>query len=458
MKRISIFCVVLVFIFILSGCVNTPKVDPISEVQLTENNLNQTEDVLEAMVNQKGSDSDKTVLGVVKLVKMMDGDVMMNMIDSFSPLITFFLNYATIQQPELQMPTVFSNGVKVLSFINAVNGLDIDISSIQQSLIAVSLSLKAINNYLNSIIDLSEIEGFTELNIYPNQFDWDNDGTVEPTEELKVFVRYKDTSDEIQEVDLGIFNGIIGEDFPADIKEFINVGISENGGDGIYPTYNATTDTYEFDESSVISFYDIQMLIEIALSTNSIEAILDMLTVYDFESEKLFDLIYDLITGVISGDDTLQQIIDEIDTDGDGNLSRSEIITFLGNNYLTFLSGGEQRLKDIEPLVFDKIYTLLTKIDDAPQDILDEIDEWRPYFNNQVYDTGELFPGMQENLKLYFYKIFENSQNFSDLKDFIPDIEITVLSGEIVNYSLSFPDPTFGGFVENFPSVFPPVF
>ncbi|RLL82922.1 hypothetical protein [Mesotoga sp. BH458_6_3_2_1] len=332
--------------------------------------------------------------------------------------------------------------------------------------------------------DISYLSG--EMNIvvevFLNEFDWDEDGAVESDRELVLEVVSKEDSITYTE-SLRLYTDILFLEKEPKGDHIVSIEVDPDGGDAVFDLdfWFMISQGLEieyapgFDENDYLVIDEgeiaiLKMLVGSALSSAR------AFTVYDLEpSEAFMEYVED------ADDDEIDP--PEIDTNSDGNIDASEVKAFIGTSFLTFRNPSKSPLwlSSIRDIALEAPETTMLLAEDLLKDTQTEdnkhnlTSQWYIPFDQDAYDALAESSSEQEELLDYIrpngedldtempvdedektiilrlYNIFDHPERFSDLLSYFPIlINYEMLEG------IEFPDPTFGGVVVNLPKSISP--
>ncbi len=282
--------------------------------------------------------------------------------------------------------------------------------------------------------------GGVNLKIYPNRLDIDGDGTVEPDTPLKFRTNkgksftvedlYKCTAPELDDDEI-VFIDQSGGDAWFDY----HILASGTCGD---PVFNDDDDYITVDDGDMMF---IKMVSGFILGSSYI------FVTYKFEMPEE--------TVEVLNSNGFEQILRHFDKNGDLVITTAEFKDALGN-FLTFREKGQEHLSgsiDMFKGALESALDLDEEIESdaggdhnfTSQEFFDDflatedrenVEEFIGYLTDTPAPLNEA-SGIY--LKLFVLK--EHPENFSDLKDFFPTVDLK-------NNIIEFPDPTFGGLVD----------
>jgi hypothetical protein len=326
--------------------------------------------------------------------------------------------------------------------------------------------------------DISYLSGEMKIvvEVFLNEFDWDEDGVVESDRELMLKVVSEEDSITYSE-SFGLYTDILFLGKEPEGDRIVSIEVDPEGGDAVFdldfwfmisqgleieyaPVFDEN-DYLVIDEGEIAI---LKMLVGSALSSAR------AFTIYDLEpSEAFMEYLEDV-------DDEIDPT--EIDTNSDGNIDASEVKAFIGTSFLTFRNPSRSPiwLSSIRDIALEAPETTMLLADDLLRDTQTEdskhnlTSQWYIPFDQDVYDALEESANVQEELLDYIrpngedldteipvdeegktiilrlYNIFDHPERFSDLLTFFP----TLINYEMLE-GIEFPDPTFGGVVVNLP-------
>ena len=332
--------------------------------------------------------------------------------------------------------------------------------------------------------DISYLSG--EMNIvvevFLNEFDWDEDGAVESDRELVLEVVSKEDSITYTE-SLRLYTDILFLEKEPKGDHIVSIEVDPDGGDAVFDLdfWFMISQGLEieyapgFDENDYLVIDEgeiaiLKMLVGSALSSAR------AFTVYDLEpSEAFMEYVED------ADDDEIDP--PEIDTNSDGNIDASEVKAFIGTSFLTFRNPSKSPLwlSSIRDIALEAPETTMLLAEDLLKDTQTEdnkhnlTSQWYIPFDQDAYDALAESSSEQEELLDYIrpngedldteipvdedektiilrlYNIFDHPERFSDLLSYFP----TLINYEMLE-GIEFPDPTFGGVVVNLPKSISP--
>ncbi|MDD5683837.1 MAG: hypothetical protein PHO82_10960 [Mesotoga sp.] len=332
--------------------------------------------------------------------------------------------------------------------------------------------------------DISYLSG--EMNIvvevFLNEFDWDEDGAVESDRELVLEVVSKEDSITYTE-SLRLYTDILFLEKEPKGDHIVSIEVDPDGGDAVFDLdfWFMISQGLEieyapgFDENDYLVIDEgeiaiLKMLVGSALSSAR------AFTVYDLEPSEAF---MEYVEG--ADDDEIDP--PEIDTNSDGNIDASEVKAFIGTSFLTFRNPSKSPLwlSSIRDIALEAPETTMLLAEDLLKDTQTEdnkhnlTSQWYIPFDQDAYDALAESSSEQEELLDYIrpngedldtempvdedektiilrlYNIFDHPERFSDLLSYFP----TLINYEMLE-GIEFPDPTFGGVVVNLPKSISP--
>lgn len=371
---------------------------------------------------------------------------------------------------------------KFTSNFNAAGTEYTPIADIQDSFDLLLTGFENAHDDLTNILKVLSMPGYQIL-LYPNEFDNDKDGSVEPYSELKIAITSVDPETDVATtVSYGLYSeivmGIINEELSINPGTISSVEIDKTGGDGIFEKdliFALLGADSNYDGNIVFDENDF-----VPIDKGDIAAILGIVDVLSIVHTPfvLWDLQPDmdsldiLVTAIAT--ETGDAFFDAIDANSDENLTQEEVRAFAGEDFLTFRNDkSAERLSRIRDLLEELPRVALCIADDLENDsdgrigitdllipveaapvIRSYVEEFSPYFSflhNEPYITETYFSGETEPLSFKPWVLFDSPNNFSDLLSFFPTInDFRYQNGD---FSVILPDSTFGGIVENLPRI-----
>lgn len=359
-------------------------------------------------------------------------------------------------------------------------GLGTPIKDIQDKLDELLTDFEAARADLKYILEVEEMP--YNMILYPNEFDWDGDGEIEPDSELRFLITFR--SGPTTFTDSFYLYDIIRYGIPSiDSIESIKTDIT--GGDAIFDTEfffgpgipdspegqfeAADMDHPIFDENDYIQIDkgDIAALLTIV---DALSIVHTPLTLWDLQPDMTSLKI--ILEGLFLDEDSFDLLLSNIDPDEDGTITAVEMHNFIGEDFLTFRNEkSAPRLANIRTIVSELPDVLYYLADDLMEDMENPegvTDYFLSYYADDIGMLGsiieyEILPYLQTDgetitgptidrelgeIEIRFWPLFDSPENFSNIWNFVPDV------GNFYGTpKLTFPDPTFGGLLENFPSV-----
>ena len=332
--------------------------------------------------------------------------------------------------------------------------------------------------------DISYLSG--EMNIvvevFLNEFDWDEDGAVESDRELVLEVVSKEDSITYTE-SFRLYTDILFLEKEPKGDHVVSIEVDPDGGDAVFDLdfWFMISQGLEieyapgFDENDYLVIDEGEIAI-LKVLVGSALSCARAFTVYDLEpSEAFMEYVED------ADDDEIDP--PEIDTNSDGNIDASEVKAFIGTSFLTFRNPSKSPLwlSSIRDIALEAPETTMLLAEDLLKDTQTEdnkhnlTSQWYIPFDQDAYDALAESASEQEELLDYIrpngedldteipvdedektiilrlYNIFDHPERFSDLLSYFP----TLINYEMLE-GIEFPDPTFGGVVVNLPKSISP--
>ena len=303
----------------------------------------------------------------------------------------------------------------------------------------------------------------SSLTVYPNRFDWNEDGFVDPTTPLNLSVDLYGTGE--TRLWWGLFHrpgpitsprGVFDPDKRGDAWfdiETINGLIYD---DALPPAYEPV-----FDETDHIALTRDE--VEVLLGFVNMElAILEPTLIYDINPKpQLNEFITEASNTIHLYDSPLDFATVTLDSDQNGTMTNAEIRTIFPEGFLSFYNnseGGLDAIADWKDAIndFAQIGIRLEGegfFDFTDADMLSFFEALDAFVNDEDFQIDvNRAPLIASRIRVAARKFikpsvfFNHPNRFEDLKDLlIPDIGY-------LTYTITFPDPTFGGLlVEELP-------
>ena len=305
------------------------------------------------------------------------------------------------------------------------------------------------------------------LTVYPNRFDWNQDGFTDPVTPLNLsfdprgdgetrlwWVLFDHTAP------LSGNRGIFDETKRGDAW-FDTESIRQLFNDGsISPGYEPVFDENDFYTLRAIEVKILLTFVDMELS------ILEPLLIWDLNPDtELTDWLSEASNTHDEYDNFLDYATTTIDLDQNGTMTNTEIRTIMPTTFLSFYAhanGGLNAISDWASALTGFSELGLELYNDGfldflpfdPEDVLinvgkavsDSTYKIQIGSSSPFLSTVRITPLTTYETFLIPYNFFSQPGNFDDLKDFLPEIGYQ-------NFIINFPDETFGGIIEKIPSV-----
>jgi len=328
--------------------------------------------------------------------------------------------------------------------------MDIEFSRIQRDLTDIVIDLEKAKKGLETA--LTFMTPGSTLTVYPNRFDWNEDGYTDAVSPLNL------TFDPKGDGEKRLWWVLFDRPAPEiDSREFFD---SNTRGDAWFDIQTINSLIYEdslspdyepvFDERDHIVLTEKE--IEVILGFLNLElSVLEPAIIYDLNPKPEFA---DFIT---TASNTLHQYANPLDfatqtldTDQNGTMTNAEIRTILPESFLQFYSGqhgGVNAINDWKDALNDLAVIGLRLEREGFFEFTRA--DFKAFFEaiNQAVNSEESFllreGGIdEESIYIKPSAFFNKPENFDDLKDLLlPDIGYLTLN-------IQFPDPTFGGLID----------
>ncbi len=294
-------------------------------------------------------------------------------------------------------------------------------------------------------IALETMPADSTMKLFPNAFDWNEDGYTDSTMPLNLktdvegesrvwwllfsyrpeFPMFSSTR--------GLFNDTIRGDAWFD-KQTIDYLLDTGEIPEDYEPVFDDDDHYTLDATAVKGLLTV---VNMGLS------IFEPFIIWDIDPDPELTNYIELYSDT---QDQYDGFIDfatsTLDTDQNGTITNAEFRRVLPENFMAFYNdanGGANAITDLRSAIVD-LCELLVELSDMGM-----IDFVLPEFIEELEEIKELItvPSAGEPQFINLYNFFESPNNFSDLKVFIPDVGYDTEGLNII-----WPDPTFGGLIE----------
>ncbi len=339
--------------------------------------------------------------------------------------------------------------------------MDLNFAAGQNDLVLIIQDLEAAKASLEKAMGL--MNEHTTLNLYPNRFDWNQDGFVDPTTPLNVSFDLYGTG-ETRLWWVLFYN-------PAPISSPRAVFDDTKRGDAWFDIETVNALIYDdvmpigyepvFDEDDYLALTIDE--VEVLLCFVNMElALLEPGLIYNINPKpELSDFLLEASNTIHLYEGTLDYATQTLDTDQNGTMTNAEIRTIFPQSFLRFYDhpqGGLNAIADWKDAIndFAQIGIELESegfFDFTDADMLRFFEFLDAFVNDADFKIDVTppplsMPRLRIPSALYFKPsaFFNNPSLFEDLKDLlIPNINY-------VSFIITFPDPTFGGLlVEEYP-------
>jgi hypothetical protein len=339
--------------------------------------------------------------------------------------------------------------------------LEIDFSHLQTDINSIVVNLEDSKSELETALD--NMTSNITITIHPNRFDWNKDGFTDSISPLNLsFDPYGGSETRLWWVifdsgpvssERAIFDETKRGDAWFDI-ETINYIVS---GSNIPVDYEPTFDETDFMTLDATGVKVLLTFVNLELS------VLEPTLIWNLDpNTELTDWLTEASNTHDSYDSFLDFATTTIDLDYNGTMTNTEIRTIMPNSFMSFYSipnGGLNAISDWASALNGFSQTGLELysagfFDFLPTDVEDlfinagklstdstfkiQIDSSSPTSPVRIIEPLQTF--------LTPYNFFNTPENFSDLKDFIPEIGY-------MSFIINFPDETFGGIIEKLPAI-----
>jgi len=345
--------------------------------------------------------------------------------------------------------------------------MDLNFRALQTDLTFIIKDLERGKTHLEKAMAFMTAE--TTITLYPNRFDWNQDGYVDPTTPLNLSVDVYGTG-ETRLWWVLFYN-------PGPVSSPRAIFDETKRGDAWFDIETINGLVYEnvlpigyepvFDENDHIELT--QAEVEVLLGFVNMElALLEPALIYDINPKpELMDFIAQASNTIHLYDNPLDFATQTLDTDQNGTITNTEIRTIFPESFLSFYNdseGGLNAINDWKDAIndFAQIGSRLegegffefTHADmDSFFEALDAIvndENFQISLDSAPLIASRIRIPVRRYLKPSVF--FNHPNRFEDLKDLlIPDIGY-------LTYTITFPDPTFGGLVNEEMPVLPSPF
>ena len=320
--------------------------------------------------------------------------------------------------------------------------LNFDFSRLQSNIATIVSQLEEAKTDLKkATVNMSPEASMT---LYPNAFDWNEDGYTDSASPLNLKIEIAGESRVWWILFRGAFysseRGFFDDETRGDAWFDIETIDYLLDGESIPATY---TPVFDNRDHYTLDATDAKVLLTfVNLELSFLEPIL----IWDIDPNP------ELTAYLLEASNTMDQYANPfdfatqtLDTDKNGTITNAEFSRVLPESFMAFYdndNGGEDAINDWGSAIVD-FCTLSLELDEAGlfKEILLIDTERLEMIKALVTDDST---GIQLSATTTFvpYHFFNSPENFSDLKDFIPDV------GYTDGISFSLPDPTFGGLLE----------
>ncbi len=445
MKKIAVpVIVVFLLLMLLISCT---KFVPLTPEQIKER-ITRAETAMSEGDNAAAESLFKEVLrsdpdnGIANM-----GTGYIQLLKSQRSMMDFVADYLTVQELQ-QLRSFHQQPVKSLanrlmmarSLVNRSRSIDFE--SIQLRVADMVDQIEDAKSSLKKAVNtMSEDASMT---VYPNAFDWNEDGDVDSELPLNFafdvdgesrvwwLIFYNEPEVLSSATQRGFFDATIKGDawFDMETIEFL----FEDGmvPEGYEPTFNED-DHITLDATGaklLLTFVNLEL------------SLLEPLIIWDVDpNPELTDFLEDFR----NADNPINFATSTLDADANGTITNTEFRTVLPEDFLAFYdnkNGGADAISDWKEAIVDFCNLAIEVIEMDLFDIaLPPISDQLDYLKNLLTDPAEKVE-LSEGIFFVPYNFFNAPNNFADLKDFIPDV------GYDPFLTPSFPDPTFGGLIE----------
>ncbi|GAB6189934.1 hypothetical protein JCM30566_16760 [Marinitoga arctica] len=339
----------------------------------------------------------------------------------------------------------------------------------ETSLLAI---VEDINEFSNLLGNVQYGYLYNDIKLEINNFDWDGDGTLEPSIPLKLKVKNNNSID--------FYELFYSENIPEII------GIVPSGGDAIFD-YESFTQNVDENYTPIFNDDDYILIDEgtaagISLFTNIIGIIGKALFIYDLNNPSLN------IKNAIDNNENLEEYISNLLIDllknpppiDSEKILGEELQNSIFGNMLIFRDDNKSielinNIKDdilslhdlIKTIFEDKIMDYIKIPHDftsgekppVPDYIFNDSMEFlkeMEFLSNLINNPSEsvkISIGYNQYLNLHPGIFFDNPSEFSDLNLFLPDISL-ISTYDSTKILFELPDPTFKGLIDGLDSTF----
>jgi len=344
--------------------------------------------------------------------------------------------------------------------------MDLNFAALQNELTLIIKDLERAKSNLEQA--MAYMSDAITLNVYPNRFDWNEDGFVDPTTPLNLsFDLYGRGETRLWWV---LFYN------PGPVSSPREVFDETKRGDAWFDIETINALIYDdilpigyepvFDEDDHIELTKNE--VEVLLGFVNMElAILEPTLIYDINPKpELSNFLLEASNTIHLYNNTLDYATQTLDTDQNGTMTNAEIRTIFPDSFLSFYDdseGGLDAITDWKDAIndFAQIGIRLEGegfFDFTDADMLSFFQALDSFVNDEdlqiSLDSAPLIASrIRVPVRRYLKPsvFFNNPNRFEDLKDLlIPDIGY-------LTYTITFPDPTFGGLVNEDMPVLPTI-
>ncbi len=326
---------------------------------------------------------------------------------------------------------------------------DFDFDQLQTNIAIVVDQLENAKGNLKTAVDNMTDEA--SMNLYPNAFDWNEDGFTDSASPL--YLKFDPNGDGEKRLWWVLFYNEPGEFLSPDTqRSFFDDTIRGDAWfdietfnylleDGIVPEeYEPTFDNTDKITMDATAAKMLLTIVNLELS------ILEPYIIWNFNpNPELTDYLEVASNTALNYNGPIDFATSTLDTDKNGTITNAEFRAVLPDTFFAFYdnpNGGADAITDWKEAIVD-FCDLALEI--AEMEIIDfipfEINEELEMIKTLITDPATKVQ-LTEEVALIPYNFFNSPDNFADLKNFIPNV------GYDPEMNIELPDPTFGGLVE----------
>jgi len=439
-KNLLPFVILLLFLMLLVSCTRT--------IHLTPEQIRQK--LTEAELAMREGDEVKAEAAFTEILQSDpnngEGNLGMGLIillKAHRSMLDMVADFWTIAEPgpEFRLHTSFARSLlKSRSMAETI--LNFDFSELQSNIATIVSQLEEAKTDLKkATVNMSPEASMT---LYPNAFDWNEDGYTDSASPLNLKFEIAGESrvwwilfqGAIYSTERGFFDDETRGDAWFDI-ESIDYLLD---GESIPATYTPVFDDEDHYTMDATAAKVLLTVVNLELS------FLEPILIWDLDPKpELTDYITEASNTMDQYASAFDFATQTLDTDKNGTITNAEFRRVLPESFMAFYddeNGGADAINDWGSAIVD-FCTLTLELEEAGlfKEILLMNTERLEMIRDLVTDETTGIP-ISASSTLVPYHFFNSPENFSDLEDFLPDV------GYTDGISISLPDPTFGGLLE----------